>query len=114
MMAGYPASTDRLAFPDILDPVFTAWEMDDGALSVAVNEVAEALADSGTLIVDALGRPAHGITDEEAVLGVIDTYVRVLLHLGEVEEAATLGDLIDRIQQVNRDRKRRRGPSRAV
>lgn len=113
-MAGYPASAERLSFPDILDPVFTAWEMDDAALAEAVNEVAEALADSGTLIVDALGNPAHGITDEEAVLGVIDTYVRVLLHLGEVDEAAALGDLIDRIQRVNRDRKRRRGASREV
>lgn len=114
-MAGYPASADRLAFPDILDPVFTAWEDEDEAgMAEAVNDVAEALADSGTLIVDALGRPAHGITDEEAVLGVIDTYVRVLLHLGEVDEAAAMGDLIDRIQKVNRDRKRRRGASREV
>ena len=51
-MAGYPA--DRLSFPDILDPVLEAPDGDDAALDRAINDVAEALADSGTLIVDAL------------------------------------------------------------
>ncbi|MBP2312855.1 hypothetical protein [Azospirillum soli] len=103
-MAGYPA--DRLSFPDMLDPVLEAPEGDDEALEAAINEVAEALADSGTLIVDALGRPAHGITDEEAVLGLIDTYIRVLLHLGEVEEAAELGEVIERVDRFRRRRER--------
>ncbi|WP_353861036.1 hypothetical protein [Azospirillum formosense] len=104
-MAGYPA--DRLSFPDILDPVLEAPEGDDTALDLAINEVAEALADSGTLIVDALGQAAYGVTDEEAVLGLIDTYIRVLLHLGEVEEAADMGEVIERIQSFQRRRKRR-------
>jgi len=104
-MAGYPA--DRLSFPDMLDPVLEAPEGDDAALEEAINEVAEALADSGTLIVDALGRPAHGITDEEAVLGLIDTYIRVLLHLGEVEEAAELGEVIERVDRFRKTRMRR-------
>ncbi len=104
-MAGYPA--DRLSFPDMLDPVLEAPEGDDEALEAAINEVAEALADSGTLIVDALGRPAHGITDEEAVLGLIDTYIRVLLHLGEVEEASELGEVIERIDRFRKKRARR-------
>jgi len=104
-MAGYPA--DRLSFPDMLDPVLEAPEGDDDALEEAINEVAEALADSGTLIVDALGRPAHGITDEEAVLGLIDTYIRVLLHLGEVEEAAELGEVIERVDRFRKTRMRR-------
>lgn len=104
-MAGYPA--DRLSFPDMLDPVLEAPEGDDEALEAAINEVAEALADSGTLIVDALGRPAHGITDEEAVLGLIDTYIRVLLHLGEVEEASELGEVIERVDRFRKKRARR-------
>lgn len=104
-MAGYPA--DRLSFPDMLDPVLEAPEDDDSALADAINAVAEALADSGTLIVDALGRAAHGVSDEEAVLGLLDTYIRVLLHLGEVEEAAELGDVIERIHDLQNRRKRR-------
>lgn len=104
-MAGYPA--DRLSFPDILDPVLEAPEGDDAALDRAINDVAEALADSGTLIVDALGQAAYGVTDEEAVLGLIDTYIRVLLHLGEVEEAAEMGEVIERIQRFQRRRNRR-------
>jgi len=104
-MAGYPA--DRLSFPDILDPVLDAPEGDDAALDQAINEVAEALADSGTLIVDALGRAAYGVSDEEAVLGLLDTYIRVLLHLGEVEEAAELGTVIERIHHFQARRKRR-------
>ncbi len=104
-MAGYPA--DQPSFPDILDPVLEAPEGDDDALDQAINEVAEALAGSGTLIVDALGRAAYGVTDEEAVLGLIDTYIRVLLHLGEVEEAAEMGEVIERIQRFQRRRKRR-------
>lgn len=103
---------DRLSFPTILEPVLTAPEGDDSALDDAINEVAGALADSGTLILDSFGRPARGATDEEAVLGLLDTYVRVLLHLGEVEEASDMGDLIDRIQAANR-RRRRHGPPAA-
>ncbi|HYH37613.1 MAG TPA: hypothetical protein VD860_05285 [Azospirillum sp.] len=98
---------DRLSFPTILEPVLTVPDGDDAALDTAINEVAGALADSGTLILDSYGRPARGATDEEAVLGLLDTYVRVLLHLGEVEEASEMGDLIDRIHAVNRRRKRR-------
>ncbi len=100
-------SIDRLSFPNMLDPVLRAAEDDDETLEQAINEVAEALADSGTLIVDALGRTVHGVTDEEAVLGLLDTYIRVLLHLGEVEGASELGDLIERIHQVRKRRKRR-------
>lgn len=106
-MAGYPDPADRLSFPDILDPVLDAPADDDDALDEAINTVAEALADSGTLIVDALGRAAYGVTDEEAVLGLLDTYIRVLLHLGEVEEAAELGDVIERIHRFQTRRKRR-------
>ncbi|AWK86651.1 hypothetical protein [Azospirillum thermophilum] len=104
-MAGH--LDERLAFPTMLDPVLTAPDDDDAALESAINEVAEALADSGALVLDAFGRPAQGATDEEAVLGLLDTYVRVLLHLGEVEEASTIGDLIDRIHRLDRRRKRR-------
>lgn len=106
-MAGYPA--DRLDLPDILEPVLTAPEDDDAALDAAIGEVADLLAETGTLIVDALGRPAHGVTDEQAVLGAIDTYIRVLLHLGEVEDAAEMGELIDRIHRSERRRRQRRG-----
>ena len=102
---------DRLSFPTILEPVLTAPDDDDAALDAAINEVAEALADSGTLILDSTGRPARGASDEEAVLGVLDTYVRVLLHLGEVEEAAEMGELIDRVHRINHRRKRRGSPA---
>lgn len=102
---------DRLSFPTMLEPVLTVPDEDDDALDAAVNEVAEALADSGTLILDSFGRPARSATDEEAVLGLLDTYVRVLLHLGEVEEASNMGDLIDRIHALNRRRKRRGPPA---
>lgn len=102
---------DRLSFPTILEPVLTVPDGDDAALDDAINAVAEALADSGTLILDSFGHPARGATDEEAVLGLLDTYVRVLLHLGEVEEASDMGDLIDRIHAATRRRKRRGSPA---
>lgn len=105
-------SDDRLSFPSMLEPVLTAADEDDAAFDDAINAVAESLADSGTLILDSSGRPARGATDEEAVLGLLDTYVRVLLHLGEVEEASEMGELIDRLHRLNHRRKQR-GPRAA-
>ncbi len=102
---------DRLSFPGMLEPLLAASDGGDDAFERAINEVAEALADSGALILDATGRPMRGATDEEAVLGVLDTYVRVLLHLGEVEAASGMGDVIDRVYRVNRRRKRRGSPA---
>lgn len=102
---------ERLSFPGMLEPLLTAPDGDEAAFDQAINDVAEALADSGTLVLDATGRPAQGATDEDAVLGVLDTYVRVLLHLGEVEEASGMGELIDRVQRVNHRRKRRGSPA---
>mgnify|MGYP000935719348 CR=1 FL=1 len=104
---------DRLSFPGMLDPVLAAAGEDDAALDAAVNAVAEAMADSGTLILDSTGAPARGATDEDAVLNLLDTYVRVLLHLGELEEASEIGELMDRIRALAL-RRRQRGARRAA
>ncbi|SMH39330.1 hypothetical protein [Azospirillum agricola] len=104
-MAG--RSENRPRFPDLLEPVLTALDGDEVGLDRAINAVAEALADCETLMVDGLGRPAQGMSDEQAVLNALDTYVRVLLHSGEVEGAAAVGDLMERIDRFSRRRKRR-------
>jgi hypothetical protein len=97
-----------LSFPDLLEPVLDAAEADDDAFDDAVNEVAEALALCEALVLDNGGRPGHGVTDEEAVLSALDTYIRVLLHLGEVQEAADLGDVMERLHTANERRRRPR------
>ncbi|WP_051340434.1 hypothetical protein [Azospirillum halopraeferens] len=105
-MADY-GNDDRLSFPGMLDPVLAAAGEDDATLDDAVNAVAEAMADSGTLVLDATGAPARGASDEDAVLNLLDTYVRVLLHLGELEEAAEIGELMERVRALSLRRKRR-------
>lgn len=98
---------DGLSFPDLLEPVLEAVGSDDAAFDEAVNEVAEALAVCEALVLDNSGRPGHGITDEEAVLSALDTYIRVLLHLGDVQAAADLGDVMERLHSANERRNRR-------
>jgi hypothetical protein len=97
-MAGH--NVRPLSFPELLKPVLTVPEGDDTSLDRAINAVAERLADSGALIVDASGELAQGVTDEDAVVGLIDTYSRMLMHTGRVDEAADLTGLIDRIQHI--------------
>lgn len=104
-MAGHTA--DRLSLTKLLEPVLTAPDNDDVALDAAINEVAETLAASGALMVDDHGLPAASVTDEAAVIGVLGTYGHSLLHLGHVEAAAQLTELIDRIYRIGRQRRRR-------
>ncbi|WP_207461349.1 hypothetical protein [Azospirillum sp. SYSU D00513] len=107
-------AANQLSLSELLEPVLTVLEGDEVALDRAINEVAETLADCGTLMVDALGRPAHGVTDEQAILIVLDTYIRELLHFGDVEGAADLGDLMDTIHRFGRRRDRKRRGTRAA
>lgn len=91
----------------VLEPVLTVPDEDDAALAEAIDQVADTMAAAGALILDAMGQPAHCVSDEAAVIGALDTYAYTLLHLGRVDEAADLSDLIDRIHRLGVRRSRR-------
>lgn len=92
--------TDGTALADVLEPVLNAVEQDDTALTQAVTDVAEALAALGVLIVDRAGQPAHGVTDERAVIGALATYARTLARYGHLDDAIEVGELMDRVDRL--------------
>lgn len=114
-MAGYPGSNTDLG--NLLAPLLKAPRGDSVALDAAIDEVADSLAMNGVMIVDAFGRPASGVTDEQAVLGAIDTMIRQMLQDGSLQQAGEYRLLIDRVHRraaQRRDERRRRGGSRPV
>jgi hypothetical protein len=92
---------DGTALADVLEPVLNAVEDDDAALVQAVTDVAEALAALGVLIVDRAGKPAHGVTDERAVIGALATYARTLARYGHLDDAIEVGELMDRVDRLS-------------
>ncbi|WP_029011232.1 hypothetical protein [Azospirillum halopraeferens] len=93
-------STEGASLADVLEPVLCVAEDDEGELVQAVNDVAEALAALGVLIVDRAGQPVHGVSDERAVIGALAAYAKGLAHGGRLDDAVSVGELIDRIDQL--------------
>ncbi|NYZ15732.1 hypothetical protein HL658_24590 [Azospirillum sp. RWY-5-1] len=90
--------TEGVPLEDVLEPLLKAAdEEDEGSLDGAINDVAEALAALGVLIVDGSGQPIPGVTDERAVLGALATYGRNLAMLGRLDDALEVTELMDRI-----------------
>lgn len=95
--------TEGVPLEDVLEPILKAAEReDDPSLDAAINDVAEALAALGVLIVDANGQPIPGVTDERAVLGALATYGRTLAMLGRLDDALEVTELMDRIDRRQR------------
>lgn len=97
-----------LSFTDLLKPILTVPAGDEAALDDAINAVAEELAVHGALLVDREERPAHGVTDEEAVLGTLAVFGRTLLHQGEFDDALGVADLMERVEERGKRRRARR------
>ena len=97
-----------LSFADLLKPILTVPAGDEDALDQAINAVAEELAVHGALLVDREERPAHGVTDEEAVLGTLAVFGRTLLHQGEFDDALGVADLMERVEEHGKRRQARR------
>jgi hypothetical protein len=95
------ASEGRVRLSDLLEPVLNAAEQDDEALDQAIGLVAEALAALGVLVVEESGRPAQGATDEKAVLAALNTYARMLVRLGRMDEAIEITQLMTRIGRLS-------------
>ncbi|HYD29632.1 MAG TPA: hypothetical protein VEB64_02075 [Azospirillaceae bacterium] len=88
----------RIRLSDVLEPVLTAAEADEAEVDRAVGLVAEALAALELLVVDQHGQPVAGASDELAVLGALNTYGRMLVRLGQLEDAMDVAHLMERIK----------------
>lgn len=89
-----------ISLSDVLEPVLKAADGDDVKVEQAVILVAEALAALELLVVDQHGRPVQGATDELAVLGALNTYGRMLVRLGQLEDALDIARLMERIKRL--------------
>lgn len=94
------AEDGRVRLSDLLEPVLNAAERDDEELDQAVGLVAEALAALGVLVVEESGRPAQGASDEKAVLAALNTYARMLVRLGRMDEAIEVTQLMTRVGRL--------------
>lgn len=97
-------SRGGLQLSDVLEPVLAAGGADDGALSEAVNDVAEMMAALEVLIVDASGMPISGVSDESAVIGALAAHGRQLASDGRLEDALEVTELMERVEGLRRDR----------
>lgn len=96
-----------LSYAELLNPILTIEPGDEAALDQAINAVAETLAVHGALLVDREDRPAQGVTDEEAVLGTLAVFGRTLLHQGEFDDALGVADLMERVEEHGKRRRKR-------
>jgi len=92
---------------DLLEPILDAPEGDESGFDQAIGDVAEALAMSEPLMVDAEGRPVHGVTDEEAVLWMLGAYGNRLMRQGAFDDALGVAALMDRVAEHARRPTRR-------
>ncbi len=97
-----------LSFAELLKPILSVPTGDETALDQAINAVAEELAVHGALLVDREEQPAHGVTDEEAVLGTLAVFGRTLLRQGEFDDALGVADLMERVEEHGKRRRARR------
>jgi hypothetical protein len=93
-----------LPLADVLEPVFNAADADEESLRDAINDVAEAMAALGVLIVDAYGSPLPGVSDESAVLGALAAHGRALAGEGRLDDALEITELMERVEGLRRDR----------
>jgi hypothetical protein len=82
---------------DLIEPLLNAAEMDDMRLRHAINLVAEAMAALNVTFQDERGRPVPGVTDEMAVLALLQLHYRELAGVGRLDEAVAVTELADRI-----------------
>lgn len=106
-------STEGASLADVLEPVLGVAEDEERELVQAVNDVAEALAALGVLIVDRAGQPVHGVSDERAVIGALSAHAKGLARNGRLDDAVAVGELIDRIEAL-RQRAFPPGPRRSL
>ena len=96
---------------DVLEPLLNAVDASDRDLDHAVGLVAEALAALGVLVVEEGGRPVQGATDEKAVLAALNTYARMLVRLGRMDEAIEATQLMTRIGRLDPRSRERPSPN---
>jgi hypothetical protein len=87
---------------DRIEPLLAVDEDDDDGLGEVINQVAEALAALGFAIVNRQGRPLSGVSDERAVVAILEAYVAELAKLGRNEEAVIVTDLARRVGRLGR------------
>jgi hypothetical protein len=86
---------------DLIEPLLRASDQDDGQVLDAVNLVAEAIAALGITVADREGMPLPGVSDKSAVLALLRCYRQHLARRGRMEDAVGLGDLAQRIAELN-------------
>lgn len=96
-------------YSEIVEPLVEAADAEDPAFDDAIVEVAEMLATLGALVTDRDGRPAHGVSDEEAVLGILASHGRDLMNGGSFEEALKIGHVMERVESRKGHRPTPRG-----
>ncbi|WP_207479201.1 hypothetical protein [Arenibaculum pallidiluteum] len=93
-------SDGAVRLSDVLEPLLNAAEGSDEDVEQAVGLVAEALAALGVLVVEASGQPVPGASDEKAVLAALNTYARMLVRLGRMDDAIEVTQLMTRIGRL--------------
>ncbi|QJE73180.1 hypothetical protein HHL28_08845 [Aerophototrophica crusticola] len=96
--------TGRICMADLLEPVLNAAEAGEPELARAVTLVAEAMAVLGITVARANGQALPGISDEKAVLYLLQRYRQALASHSQLEEALALRDLARRIERLERAR----------
>jgi hypothetical protein len=86
---------------DLIEPLLNAADMDDTQLRHAINLVAEAMAALNVTFLDERGRPVPGVTDELAVLALLQLHYRELTGVGRLDEAVAVTELADRIDGLD-------------
>lgn len=99
------------SYGEIVEPLVGAADADDPHFDKAVVAVAEMLAILGALVTGRDGRPAHGVSDEEAVLGILASHGRALMNDGSFDEALRISQVMERVEA---SKGRRPAPRRAV
>ncbi|WP_042693942.1 hypothetical protein [Azospirillum sp. B506] len=91
--------TPRL-LAELLEPILTAADDDEEALSEAVNLTAEAMAALGATVLDPDGQPARGVSDERAVVAALNTHAHNLMRDGQLDDVVEALQVAERIGRL--------------
>jgi hypothetical protein len=100
VLSKVPEKDQGVQISDLIEPLLRVSERDEREILDAVNLVAEAIAALGITITDREGRPLPGVSDESAVLVLLQCYRQHLVRRGRMEDAVGLRDLARRIAEL--------------
>lgn len=85
---------------ELLEPLLSSAGGDEEALLDAVNLTAEAMAALGTTVLDGKGQPAHGVSDERAVVAALNTHAHHLMRAGRLDDVVEALQVAERIGRL--------------